>query len=73
MGKTYYFRYNKIKSKITENGLTQEDLAKKVGINVSTLSQKFNNQSEFKQSEMIAILRVLGVPMSEIESYFFVL
>ena len=51
--------------------LRQEDLAAKIHINPSTLSQKLNNQSEFTQGEMRRICKVLGIPLRDLSKYFF--
>ncbi len=43
------------------NGYTASQLAKAIGIDRSTFSKKINGVSEFKQSEMEAIIRVLKI------------
>ena len=65
------YNYSKLLGKIRECGLTQERLAEAIGKNKSTISAKINNQFSFTQEEMIAICKVLDVPVSEISEYFF--
>lgn len=65
------FNYSKLLGKIKENGLTQEQLAKKIGKNNGTLSQKLNGRSSFTASEMISICEILGIPFKDIGIYFF--
>lgn len=67
----YEFNYNKLRGKIRECGLTQEDLAKKINVAPTTLSLKLNNSSEFTQSEIRAICTLLNISGTELESYFF--
>lgn len=61
---------NLIKSKIILNGLNQNELAKLVGMNPSTLSQKLNMKSEFTRNEMEEIAKVLK---SDVKELFFCL
>ena len=65
------FDYSKLKGKIKEKGLTQEELANKIEIDKSTLSLKINNQSVFTQEEIFKIINILGIAPEEIEEYFF--
>lgn len=65
------YNYSKVLGKIKENGFTLEVLAKKIGLNVSTLSKKFNNKSEFHQREIKNICKSLGIEMKDIGEYFF--
>lgn len=65
------FNYSKLKGKIKERGYTNEEFAKKIGMNPSTFSAKLHNVTEFKQSEMIKSLKALNVPISNIRLYFF--
>ncbi|MBE6618410.1 MAG: DUF739 family protein [Ruminococcaceae bacterium] len=65
------FNYSKLLGRIKECGLTQEQLAKAIGISKATLSAKLNNKFNFDTAEMIAICKVLNIPTSEIHEYFF--
>ena len=65
------YNYSKLLGRMKECGITQEQLAKEIGKNETTLSAKFNHKSQFKADEMDAILRVLNVSNDEIGDYFF--
>lgn len=65
------FNYSKLLGRMKECGFTQAQLADAIGINKSTLSQKLNNLFDFNGSEMIAICRVLHIPVIQIGEYFF--
>ena len=65
------YNYSKLLGRIRERGLTQEQLAKAIGKNKSTISCKINNQFSFTQEEMDAICRVLDISNDEIGEYFF--
>ena len=65
------FDYSKLKGRIKEKNLTQEELANKIGINKSTISLRLNNQSSFIQDEIDKIIKILDIPAEEIKKYFF--
>ena len=64
-------KYSKLLGKIKECDLTQETLAKKIGINKATLSAKLNGKFSFTVKEMLAIGMALNIPKGEIGDYFF--
>lgn len=63
--------YSKLLGRIKECGFTQEQLAKAIGKNKSTVSAKINGQFSFTQKEICDICRVLGISNDEICEYFF--
>ena len=65
------FDCSKLRGRIREYGLTQEQLAKAVGIHKGTLSAKLNGQYSFTASEMLSIGEALNIPANEIGNYFF--
>ena len=65
------YNYSKLLGRLKEFGLTQERLAKAIGINKSTLTLKLNGRSSFTQEEMDEICKVLDVSNDEIGAYFF--
>ena len=65
------FNYSKLLGRMRECGFTQEQLAKAIGINKGTLSTKLNNRFSFSQEEILAICKVLNIPVSEIGDYFY--
>lgn len=65
------YNYSKLLGRIKEKNMTQEEFAKNIGINPSTLSGKLNSTSEFRQSEMEKGMMILDLPLSDICEYFF--
>ncbi len=63
--------YSKLRGKIRELFSTQADFARALGLSESALSQKLNNHSEWTHIEMVRACGLLGVPVSEINLYFF--
>lgn len=68
---TRKYNYSELLGKIKSKNITQEELARKIRLNPSTLNQKLNNKSEFSQSEMRNICNMLNVPIDNVVSYFF--
>lgn len=64
-------KYSKLLGKIKECDLTQEILAKKIGINKATLNAKLKGKFSFTVKEMLAIGMELNIPKNEIGDYFF--
>lgn len=52
--------YCKLKGLMTENNITQVQLAKLLGISVSTLNQKLNGKSDFTIQEAKKISEILN-------------
>lgn len=65
------FNYSKLLGRMRECGFTQKQLAKAIGISKATLSAKLNNHFSFTQEEMLAICKVLNIPICEISDYFY--
>ena len=65
------FNYSKLLGRMKECGFTQEQLAKAIGINKCSLSAKLNNKFSFSQDEILAICKVLNIPVSEIGEFFY--
>lgn len=65
------FNYSKLLGRMKECGFTQEQLAKAIGINKATLSAKLNNRFSFSQEEILAICKLLNIPISDIGDYFY--
>lgn len=60
---------NKLKAKIIEEGFTQTQIAKKLGISFQSLCYKINNRIEFKASEIQKLCELLSI--KDKDSYFF--
>jgi DNA-binding XRE family transcriptional regulator len=65
------FDYSKLLGKMRECGFTQKQVANAIGINKATLSAKLNNKFSFSQEEILAICKLLNIPVSEIGDYFY--
>lgn len=64
---------DKLKARLKEKRMTQEQLAKKLGIHLSTLNAKINNEVgetlTIKQADDIK--KILDIPHDEVIEYFF--
>lgn len=70
MTKTNY-DYSKLKGKIRELGMTQNEYAKKIGISEQTLNFRFDNRRHFKQDEIEKTMILFNEPLEHIQIYFF--
>ena len=66
------FDYSKLKGRMREKGVTQEEIADSIGMNKSTLSLKLNNQFPFVQDEINKLINILDIPADRIKDYFFI-
>ena len=55
---------NKLKGLMAEHGDRQEDIAKLLNINVTTLNFKLQGKREFKFSEVVALSQHYGVDIN---------
>lgn len=60
---------NLLRGRIAEKGYTQREVAKMIGITYQSFSEKINNKSNFKVSEIIKLCNILDI--SDKDSYFF--
>lgn len=62
-----------IKAQIRRVGMTQEELAKKLGINPSTLNRKINNEEgqQLTVKEATDMARALEIPRDQLLTIFF--
>lgn len=60
---------NLLRGRIAEKGLTQKEVAEMIGITYQSFSEKINNKSHFKVSEIIKLCDILGIV--DKDSYFF--
>ena len=61
--------YAKLRGKMAEKGISQERLAKAIGISKTALSMKLSGEREFRFKEMECIYKVLE--LEDVQSYFF--
>lgn len=65
------YNYSKLLGRIKECGFTQEQLAKAIGKNKSTLNTKLNGRFPFTTKEIDDICKALNISNEEIGDYFF--
>ena len=64
---------NLLRSKIIANGFTNEEVAKKLGMDNSSLSAKMNpnNDRVFTVDEVCKLIKILNIPAEDLKSIFF--
>lgn len=61
----------KLEYLLKKAGITKTEYARQLGISLQTLYNKLNNISEFKQAEITATCKLLGLNYSERDEIFF--
>lgn len=61
----------KLKAKIVESGYNLGSFANKIGMTRPTLRYKLNNVRCFRTDEIMSFCKLVNIPKSEINSYFF--
>ena len=67
------FDYRKLTEKIEEKYAKKAHFAEALGISEVTLFRKMNNESEWTHDEIYLACELLGISMSDVADYFFVL
>ena len=65
------FDLRKLRGRIVEVCGTQEEFARLMGKDRSTLNMKLTGKREFTQSEINKACQVLSIPDEDVTSYFF--
>ena len=63
-------RYRSLKKRLIDLGLIQKELARKIGLSQSAMSERMNGNVEFTAGEMKQIMDVLGIPAEDLYRYF---
>ena len=63
--------YSKLRGKIREVYHSEFEFAKAMNLSRTTLSAKLNGKTQWSMSEVENSCKLLTIPMSEIEIYFF--
>lgn len=63
--------YLNLLGRIRARGMTQSDVAQKMGISPTTLNKKLRGHTDFTQTEIRDLCRVLAISDAEIPAYFF--
>ena len=67
------FDYSKLRGRIVEILGNQNELASRLGISLVSLSRKLNNRVRFSVDDILTIVDILKIPVTEIGIYFFTL
>lgn len=67
----YAYDYSKLRGKIKEVFGTEQAFAKSLGICRVSLYKRLQNRLDFSREEMIRACDLLGIPYSEMSTYFF--
>lgn len=65
------FDFSRLRGKIREQGKSQADLCAEIGMSTATLSLKLSGKSDFRQEEIMAIAKTLGIAPKQIPYFFF--
>jgi DNA-binding XRE family transcriptional regulator len=65
------YDYSKLKGKIRELGITQNEYAKAIGITEQTLNLRLKNKRPFKQDEIEKTMLLFNEPLKNVQIYFF--
>lgn len=63
--------YRKLRGKIREKFVTQDNFAEAMELNSSTLSAKLNGRTDWTRSEIERAQQLLDIPPTDIAVYFF--
>lgn len=66
------YNYSKLRGLIRENGLTQKEFAKAIGISATQLYERFGNRVHFDQVEMDRAMELFKLPITQLSDVFFV-
>ena len=61
----------KLKGRMVELGLTQEELARELGISKATLNAKLNGKGDWFRREIVTMCHILAIEPEHIVDYFF--
>lgn len=65
------FREDKFRGKIAETRNTISSLARKLGVDTSTIYRKMSGESDFTRAEIQSITQVLGLTANDVQDIFF--
>lgn len=62
---------NKLKGRMVEKGVSQQEAANILGIKQPTFSQKCNGSRDFKAGEVQKLVELLDIADEDVAKYFF--
>lgn len=63
--------YGKLREKIRRKFTNLSIFAETIGMDRSSLSKKLNSKTAWTSSDIERVCRVLDIPMSQVDEYFF--
>lgn len=66
------FNHSKLRGRIRELGMTEADVAQRIGITGTSFSKKMSGKNKFVQTEIKKMIDLLDIPVEEVSTYFFV-
>ena len=70
MGRQPKLNTSRLRGKMAEKGISQAEMAKKLGMNAATFSRKMTGKADFYLTEALSIVRILGG--GSVDDYFFI-
>lgn len=65
------YNYELLLKKMKEKRYSQETLAPAINMSRTSLNQKLNSKSNFTQSEILRMAKLLEIPNDDVGEYFF--
>lgn len=65
------YDYGKLLGRLREKGITQNELANRLGVSETTVNLSLGNKRAFKQDEIFKMCEILDIKLKDIEAYFF--
>lgn len=65
------YNYDLLLKKMKEKRYSQESLAPAINMSRTSLNQKLNSKSNFTQSEILRMAKILDIPNDDVGEYFF--
>lgn len=63
--------YPKLRGIMAEHGISQSNMAERLGISQQAMTKKMNNKTAFSQKDMVRICEILDIPIADVGLYFF--
>ena len=64
-------KYLKLRGRIKEKGLTEQDFARKLNLSRTSLSLRLNGKTAWNLPEIEATCEILSIPETQVSDYFF--
>ena len=71
MKRRYNYDYSKLRGKLKEKSIIYKSLGSSIGLSVYSISERLNNNAQFSQEEIEKTMKLLDIPLEQVEQYFF--